>query len=312
MNTVIIKWAAAVAGGLVAVAVIALAIIVPMHHSAPASGAPAGHGATAQPSASSTAGTSTGAGTTGSGGSGGSNSSGSGSSSGGGSKSGSGSSSGGSGHSGSGGNSGGGTVVTSIPAPNATIGYPNVPCLHPYVWREAFHGDYVCVTTATRSQAAADDAAAVSRVQSGGGPYGKYTCKQGYVWRQIVSNDYVCVSYAVRAQAQQDNAQTGTRVLMLQLSVTDWQDLLFRKFEVSGDLFNFGGYALSVYHNNGTLVWTQPGITAASNSKPGGTFSVQTPILDCTGAQNTTDNDYIMAYDQVSGTFSAKYPIDAC
>jgi hypothetical protein len=310
MNTAIIKWAAAVVGGLVAVAVIALAIIVPAHHPASASGSPAGNGATAQPSASSTAGTGTGAGTTGSGGPGGGYSGG-GSSSGGG-KSGGGSSSGGSGHSGSGGNSGGSTVVTSIPAPNTTIGYPNVPCLHPYVWREAFHGDYVCVTTATRSQAAADDAAAVGRVQPGGGAYGKYTCKQGYVWRQTVSNDYVCVNYAVRAQAQQDNSQAGNRVLLLQLSVTDWQDLLFRKFQVSGDLFNFGGFAVSVYHNNGTLVWTQPGNTAASNSKPGGTFSVQTPILDCTGAPNTTDNDYIMAYDQVSNTFSAKYPIDAC
>ena len=312
MNTAIIKWAAAAAAGLVAAVVIALAIIVAMHHSASGIGGPAGNGATAQPSASSTAGTSTGAGTTGSGGSG-SGYSGAGSSSAGGGKSGSGSSSGGSGHPGSGGNSGGGgAVVTSIPAPNVTIGYPKVPCLHPYVWREAFHGDYVCVTTATRSQAAADDAAAVGRVQPGGGAYGKYTCKQGYVWRQIVQADYVCVSYAVRAAAQQDNAQLGNRVLLLQLSVTDWQNLLFRQFEVSGDLFNFGGYAVSVYHNNGTLVWTQPGNTVAANSKPGGTFSVATPILDCTGTPNTTDNDYIMAYDQVSGTFSAKYPIDAC
>jgi hypothetical protein len=76
-------------------------------------------------------------------------------------------------------------VVTAIPGPAGSIGDPGVPCLSGYVWRQAYAGDYVCVTPASRSQAAADDAAAVSRVAPGGGLYGTYTCKQGYVWRQV-------------------------------------------------------------------------------------------------------------------------------
>jgi hypothetical protein len=37
-------------------------------------------------------------------------------------------------------------------------------CLQGFVWREAFNGDTVCVTPATRAQAAADNAAAAQRV----------------------------------------------------------------------------------------------------------------------------------------------------
>jgi len=61
------------------------------------------------------------------------------------------------------------TVVTSIPSPTGTIGDPGVACLQGYVWRKAYAGDYVCVTPATRAQAAADNAAAVGRVAPGGG-----------------------------------------------------------------------------------------------------------------------------------------------
>jgi hypothetical protein len=61
------------------------------------------------------------------------------------------------------------TIVTSIPSPTGTIGDPGVPCLQGYVWRKAYAGDYVCVTPANRAQAAADNAAALSRVASGGG-----------------------------------------------------------------------------------------------------------------------------------------------
>jgi hypothetical protein len=37
-------------------------------------------------------------------------------------------------------------------------------CLQGYVWREAFLGDFVCVTPDVRSQASADNAAASARV----------------------------------------------------------------------------------------------------------------------------------------------------
>jgi hypothetical protein len=106
-------------------------------------------------------------------------------------------------------------VVTAIPSPAGSIGDPGVPCLKGYVWRQAYPGDYVCVTPASRSQAAADDAAAVSRVAPGGGLFGTYTCKQGYVWRQVVPTDYVCVTPDVRAQAAYDNSRAGDRTALL-------------------------------------------------------------------------------------------------
>jgi hypothetical protein len=108
-------------------------------------------------------------------------------------------------------------VVTAIPSPAGSIGDPGVPCLNGYVWRQAYPGDYVCVTPASRSQAAADDAAAVSRVAPGGGLFGTYTCKQGYVWRQVVPTDYVCVTPGVRSQAAYDNSRAGDRTALLSL-----------------------------------------------------------------------------------------------
>lgn len=108
-------------------------------------------------------------------------------------------------------------VVTAIPSPAGSIGDPGVPCLNGYVWRQAYPGDYVCVTPASRLQAAAEDAAAVSRVAPGGGLSGTYTCKQGYVWRQVVPTDYVCVTPGVRSQAAYDNSRAGDRTALLSL-----------------------------------------------------------------------------------------------
>ena len=58
-------------------------------------------------------------------------------------------------------------------------------CVSGYVWREAVPGDHVCVLPSVRSQAAADNAAASSRVEPNGGPFGPDTCLQGYVWREV-------------------------------------------------------------------------------------------------------------------------------
>jgi len=62
----------------------------------------------------------------------------------------------------------------------------------------------VCVTPATRSQAAADNAAAASLLCTAA--YGPDTCAQGYVWREAFTNDHVCVTPAVRSQVAADNA----------------------------------------------------------------------------------------------------------
>jgi hypothetical protein len=84
-------------------------------------------------------------------------------------------------------------------------------CLPGYVWREAVPGDHVCVTPATRDQAAQDNSLASSRVSPTGGAYGPDTCLQGYVWRDAVPGDHVCVTGETRAQAAQDNSLAASR-----------------------------------------------------------------------------------------------------
>jgi hypothetical protein len=89
------------------------------------------------------------------------------------------------------------------PAPDA--------CRQGYVWREAFPGDHVCVTPATRTQAAQDNSQADARRQPGGGVSGPNTCLQGYVWREARPGDLVCVTPETRAQAAADNREAAAR-----------------------------------------------------------------------------------------------------
>jgi hypothetical protein len=225
--------------------------------------------------------------------------------------------------------------VTTIPSPMGTIGDPGMPCLQGYVWREAYAGDYVCVTPATRTQAAADNAAADnaaagSRVQTGGGAYGQYTCVQGYVWRQVVPNDYTCVTPAVRAEAAYDNSQAESRVALLDLWVSDWTPPSQPaqncsggvcttteggwngpNFQINGDLFNFGPVRLEVHRNDGRLVWSTTVTATTYAGFPGGALYAQTPIGDCSNVPGTTDNEYVIAYDTVSGRWSARLPVNS-
>ena len=76
-------------------------------------------------------------------------------------------------------------------------------CKPGLVWREAYAGDQVCVTTQTRAQAAADNQAAAQRQTANG------QCIQGYVWRQARPQDHVCVTPQTRAQIAKDNAAAG-------------------------------------------------------------------------------------------------------
>ncbi len=361
--------AAAIAGSLASAAAVAVAVILPVHNAPPAGGtatgvtagtaavtrgsggsgtgqSSAGAGSAGAAGASGAAGT----GTSGSAGTGSAGTGSAGTGSAGTGSTGSGSTGGGStggGSSGSGSTSGGTgsgtvhpvipsfphlpiTIVTAIPSPTGTIGDPGVRCLQGYVWRQAYSGDYVCVTPATRAQAATDNAAAVSRVQSGGGAYGQYTCIQGYVWRQVVPDDYTCVTSAVRAQAASDNSQAGSRVALFNLWVSDWTPPSQPtqncsggvctttdggwdgpNFQINGDLFNFGPVLLEVHRNDGALLWSTTVTATTYTGFPGAALYAQTPIGDCSGVSGTTDNEYVTAYDTVSGRWSAKLPINS-
>ncbi len=85
-------------------------------------------------------------------------------------------------------------------------------CKIGYVWREACGpNDHVCVPGATRSQAAADNAAAASR-RVGNATYGPDACAAGYVWREACGpQDHVCVTRATRTRAGRDNAAAAGR-----------------------------------------------------------------------------------------------------
>ena len=216
------------------------------------------------------------------------------------------------------------------PGPSGTIGDPNTPCLQGYVWRQAYKGDYVCVTTANRTEAADDNAAASSRVNPAGGPYGAKTCLQGYVWRQVVTNDDVCVTPAVRAQAQADNAAAGGRIARLELwsssytppgggdtqtcsgdicSVTEggWDG---PNLQLNGDQFNDGPVLIEIKSNSGHLLWTTLLFTAKTSGYPGYTLAVQTPMANCSAPSAKSDNDYAIAVDTVSGRTSNEVPFD--
>ncbi len=91
-------------------------------------------------------------------------------------------------------------LSTIVPLP-----YGPATCAGGYVWRNAFDGDTVCVTTTSRDQAARDNAAASSRVNPNGA-YGPQTCLNGYVWRVARSTDLVCVTPAIRQQTANENA----------------------------------------------------------------------------------------------------------
>ena len=88
---------------------------------------------------------------------------------------------------------------------------PPRQCKQVFVCREAFPGDFVCVEPSQRDQAAADNAAAASRVNPDG-PFGPNTCVSGFVWREAGPGDLVCVEPWVRDRVKADNRAADSRV----------------------------------------------------------------------------------------------------
>jgi hypothetical protein len=159
----------------------------------------------------------------------------------------------------------------------------------------------VCVTPANHAQALADDAAADSRIQQGGGAYGPYTCIQGYVWRQVVPDDYTCVTPAVRSQAAYDNSQAASRVALLHLCT------IGTNVEVAGDAFNFGPVLVEVRSSGGTVIWSEQVTASSIASLPGGAFYAQTSIQ----MPSNPSGYSVIALDIASGRWSSQIPIDS-
>ena len=105
------------------------------------------------------------------------------------------------------------TVEITSTHPASQTASPNT-CTSGYVWRGADASDYVCVTTAVRTQTYNDNQGAYFRWTSGA--YGPHTCIAGYVWRGAYNGDEVCVTSTVRNQVIADNAAAASRVARTQ------------------------------------------------------------------------------------------------
>lgn len=104
---------------------------------------------------------------------------------------------------------GSGTPTPPPPAPAPTpppLPYGPDTCVDGFVWRDIYPGDHVCVTPASRAQAAHENAIAGSRVDPTG-PYGPNTCKVGFVWREAYGGDKVCVTGDRRTAVQNENLE---------------------------------------------------------------------------------------------------------
>lgn len=90
-------------------------------------------------------------------------------------------------------------------------------CAPPFVWREAFDGDTVCVEVSRRTQVAADNAQAQARRAYTCTPpnctfTGPDTCKVPYVWREARPSDHVCVPVRERSQVASENGLARERL----------------------------------------------------------------------------------------------------
>jgi hypothetical protein len=202
------------------------------------------------------------------------------------------------------------TLMSSLVA--STGNYGPDTCLQGWVWREAYPGDVVCVTPATRTQTAEDNAAASSHVVVSRWPFFPRPCISGYVWRQADPTDYVCVLPATAAQAQADNAQAANRRASLNIWLSTWTDpnLPWKTCAqgtntvgvvVNGDHFNLALVTVGIYNlvNNATLATvTLPAI--ASPPHIAGTFSLTFNIPYCAPSLDSFPNAFAQAYDYVS------------
>lgn len=94
-------------------------------------------------------------------------------------------------------------------------------CAPPFVWREAFAGDKVCVDGKRRDQVKADNAKAEERraggwCNPGPGPINcsltsSDNCKRPWVWREARPNDKVCVTWQERDLIRSENATAADR-----------------------------------------------------------------------------------------------------
>ena len=108
-----------------------------------------------------------------------------------------------------------GDYVCVTPESRSVVAAENIdpasvePCQPGTVWREARPADHLCVSLTRRSQVADENHHAFARVGSAASPAGS-PCAQGFVWREAFSGDYVCVTSASRALVARENTDPAS------------------------------------------------------------------------------------------------------
>jgi hypothetical protein len=193
-------------------------------------------------------------------------------------------------------------AAIAFPVPASANPSPNT-CLKPFVWREAFPGDVVCVSTKTRAQVALDNAAAPLRRDPNAG-FGPNGCRSRFVWRVARASDLVCVDPVQRRQAAADNAEAARRRNSVATTLTHWMRGGTWRYGMTATNINVGGASLFLYRSSdGRLIgrWNAPATPASD--RPGGRVQFRTDRLECNGS---FANAYFVVKDLTSGAVSQR------
>ena len=191
-------------------------------------------------------------------------------------------------------------AALALPSAAGAADYGPNTCLNGFVWREAFSGDAVCVSPATRTRAAQDNAAAASRRDPSAG-YGPLGCKSGFVWREARASDLVCVTPAIRTQAKADNAAAAQRRNSLNISTSRYARYGTWRFQVNVTNINNGHALVVLFRSNGTK------IKSWSANVTGNRLALRTERPDCERAADT----YFAVKDPSSGRWSQRKYVSA-
>lgn len=174
------------------------------------------------------------------------------------------------------------TAAVAMPAPAvlapgaaAAADYGPNTCLNGYVWREAFVGDTVCVTPATRAQTRADNAAAERRRNSILATLSTWATP----FTSTCRDEIIC-------------------------STTNDGGIIHHKVIVTN--VNLGRTYLGLYQSGSTkpIAWWYVAATTAPGGV-GGVATFKTDRLLCGGAPNA----YFRVKDLTSGRWSARKPV---
>jgi hypothetical protein len=162
-------------------------------------------------------------------------------------------------------------LAPAFATPAFAADYGPDTCLNGFVWREAYPGDHVCVTPATRSQAAANNAQAAAHRNAPGLRLSTYTL--------------------------------GARCVGDVCSSTSTDSI--PRYRLYGDHVNTGPVLVELRRINGDVLVKRWQTTARPAAAVGGQFTLDTGVFVCGGAKDS----YFRLRDQSSGRLSPAYQV---